>query len=286
MTRSSLVNLGNGFAARVVPGSGDVTFWIHGYTLDAMCWAGLWDCLPGWTHLSIELPGHGSSLPLDAKEELSALARRIGALAIAHRARNLVAVSLGSAIALQVAIEYPGAFATLVLGGPVLGGGPFNPEMWKRYEGLKTLFKGAGHGPHLRDYWMDSGASLFQGIDRCPRLREQLRRQVAGYSWWELSDDSYVKLWRTPQHFRALRTIGVPTLLLVGADDCLSVKQCAGFLERLLPHCERHDLAGRGHLCLIEDPASVQPFVEQHWLSHRVAAGGRGKVSDDDAASN
>ena len=268
MARAALVNLGEGLAARAVPGTGDLAFWIHAYTLDSTSWVELWDGLAPWPHVGVDLPGHGSSLPLDADEDLPTLARRIGALAIAREARHLVAHSLGSIVGLQVALEYPDAFATLTLGAPILGGGPFEADIWMRHEKLKELFSQRGYGPWLGDYWMASEASLFQGVGSRPRLRQHLRKQVGKHPWWELADDSYRRLWHTPQAFKDLRNIGVPTLILVGCQDRATVRQCAGFLERLLPACERRELPDVGHLCLLEDPARVRPVIAQHWRAH------------------
>ena len=131
---------------------------------NSTCWAALWECLPGWSHVGIDLPGHGSSLPLNAGEQLPTLAHKIGSLAIARGATHLVALSFGAVIALQIALEHPGAFSTLTLGGPILGAGPFDPGIWVQYEEVKKLFRATGHGPSLRDCWMDlerasSGAS-------------------------------------------------------------------------------------------------------------------------------
>lgn len=268
MARAALVNLGNGLAARIAVGNGDVVFWIHGYTLDSTCWFGLWDRLPGWQHIGIDLPGHGSSLPLGLAEELSILAGKIGALAIAQGARHLVGHSFGTVIALQVALAYPRAFATLTLGGPILGGGPFEAEIWTRYKEVKALFRETGYGPNIRDHWMAAGASLFRGIEGRPQLREQLKRLVGRHPWWELANDSYLRVWRTPQLLKELRGLELAMLLLVGAEDCEAVQQCAYLLKRVVPGCQRCDLPGLGHLCLFEEPAHVQPVIEQHWRAH------------------
>src|SRR5215831_19235242 len=99
MTRSPgripLVNLGDGFAGRVFDTGtgGPGVFWIHAYSLNSACWRHLWNHLPDWRHIGVDLPGHGSSLPLKVDEELSALAKRIGALAIRRDARHLIASS-------------------------------------------------------------------------------------------------------------------------------------------------------------------------------------------------
>jgi pimeloyl-ACP methyl ester carboxylesterase len=266
--RSTVISLGNGLAARLSSGDGEVVFWIHGYTLDSTCWSGLWDLLPGFRHIGFDLPGHGNSLPLDPKEDLRVLARRVGALAIARGARHLVAISFGTAIALQIAIEYPDAFATLTLGSPVLGGGPFDRDVWTRYECVKALVAQKGLGSHVLDLWMESGSVLFRSLDVHCSLKEQLSNQVRNHPWWELADDAYRRLWLSPQSLKDLSSIRLSTLLITGAEDCEAVKRSAYQLERAIPHCERRDYPGLGHLCLIEAPVSIQPLIDKHWRSH------------------
>jgi pimeloyl-ACP methyl ester carboxylesterase len=266
------VNLGDGLAAHAVPNDGETVFWIHGYTLDSTCWHELWDNLPHHAHIGVDLPGHGNSLPLRADEDLSGLARTIGALAISREARHLVGLSLGNVVALQIALEFPGAFSTLTLGSPMLGGGPFEPDIWKRYGDVKASFAKRGYGPHLADRWMDPGAALFQGAGRYPHLYERLQRQVVTHPWWELDGDEYARFWRLPQYLRNLSSLGVPALVVTGESDSAAVRESAAFLERLVPRCARRDLPDTGHLCLLEDPAAVAPLIEDHWHAHAAHA--------------
>ena len=116
MVHTALVNFGDGLAARIVPGPGTKVLWIHGYTLDSSSWQTLWELLPDWYHIGIDLPGHGSSLPLGVGDDLQSLARRVGQLALEHEVQHLVALSFGTLIALQIAIEFPSAFSSLILG--------------------------------------------------------------------------------------------------------------------------------------------------------------------------
>jgi pimeloyl-ACP methyl ester carboxylesterase len=245
----------------------------------------LWERFPGWRHIGMDLPGHGSSLPLSGTEGLTSLARKIGALALRQGARHLVGLSFGTVIALQIALQYPNAFATLTLGSPILGGGPFDPEIWTRYKVVKALFRETGYGPNICDLWMGPGASLFSGVEARPQLREQLRRPVIRHPWWELADDAYLRLWHTPQTLKEFRGLGLATLLLVGEEDCDAIRQCAYLLQQVVSGCQRCDLPGLGHLCLLEEPARVQPIIEQHWRAHQ-SLPTRGLRSSDHAADD
>jgi pimeloyl-ACP methyl ester carboxylesterase len=232
----------------------------------------LWGKLHGWRHIGLDAPGHGCSLPLRRGEELPALARRIGAVAIARGALHIVALSFGSVLALQVALEYPGAFASLTLAAPMLGGGPFDRDISVRYATLKSIFAEVGYTSELSDRWIGSGASLFRGIEACPQLATELARQVHRHPWWELADDTYQRLWQIPQSLKELGRIALPTLLLVGGDDAPAVHETAYFLERVITDCQRCDLTGLGHLCILEAPARVQPIIQQHWRAQAAPA--------------
>jgi pimeloyl-ACP methyl ester carboxylesterase len=267
VARAVVVNLGDGLAARVVSGTGDVVFWIHGYTLSSACWGGLWNQFPRWSHIGIDLPGHGNSLPLGRDEQLSTLADKISLLALTCRARHLVALSFGAVIALQMILQHPAAFATLTIGSPMLGGGPFDPQIWKKYHKVEVLFRSTGHGSKLRDLWMAPDARLFLGLDNSP-FGESIRSQVLRHPWWELSDNSYARLWHTPQPLRKLQEIRVPTLLLVGGADCGAVKQCAYLLGRAINGSTAKEMAGLGHLCVLQDPTSAKTLIEEHWCRH------------------
>jgi pimeloyl-ACP methyl ester carboxylesterase len=179
-----------------------------------------------------------------------------------------VAQSLGTVLGLQVVLEDPDAFDTLTLGAPALGGGPFDADLWSRYGEVKTMHAREGLSPALRERWSAPGAALFGGLDRRPELAREIRRVVARHPWWELADDAYLRLWQTPQALKDLAEVAVPTLVLVGGRDGVAVRQCAEFFERLVPNCSRHDIEGAGHLCLLEDAASVACLIEAHWNAH------------------
>jgi pimeloyl-ACP methyl ester carboxylesterase len=268
MPRSVLVNLGDGLAARIAPGDGERVLWIHGYTLDSGCWEPLWQLLPNCHHLGVDLPGHGASLPFRAGEGLPALARRIGERALAHGVRHLVAHSIGTLVALQIAIEFPGAFATVVLGAPTFGGGPEDPQVFLLYDALQELYRAQGFGPELRDRWMRSPPYLFRGAEAQPELWQRLWAIVGRHPWWELGDGSLVQLCRHSQLPVQIRQIEAALLLLVGEHELESFKRAAELIRRSAVNCRRVYLPEVGHLCMLSDPNSAYPIIERHFQSY------------------
>lgn len=264
MSTQGLTELADGIAGCVAEGPGDTVLWIHGYTLDSSSWEELWRRLPGWRHVGIDMPGHGNSRPMMAGEDLPAMARRIGRLALDQGARHVVALSFGATLALQVAIEFPEAFATLILGSPALGGGPQEAEVGVRYEELKLLYETAGAGRHMRELWMTSPPNIFKGAEHNPPLWEKLCDIVGRHTWAELRDSHMRVLGTHAQREEELRRIGAASLVLVGDNEMHAFKRCAELIRRAIPNCRRVYLPDAWHLCMLEEPERASAIIESH----------------------
>ncbi len=264
MNSDSLVQLGNGMAARISPGSGDKVLWIHGYTIDSSLWRELWDRLPDWHHIGIDLPGHGASPSSTTKQSLPEVAQSIGKMAIEHEVNHVVGLSFGSMIALQVVIEAPNAFASLILGAPALGGGPQDPMAKIRYLELVKLFRGRGPGPWMTELWMASPPDIFKGASVQPHLWQELTDVVNRHSWSELADGSMQRLTTFPQTVDTLRRICASTLILVGEEEMSAFKCTAELLQRAISTCESVCLLKVGHLCMLEAPDVAGKLIDTH----------------------
>jgi 2-succinyl-6-hydroxy-2,4-cyclohexadiene-1-carboxylate synthase len=266
-------------AVTMHPGAGDTVLWIHGYTMDARIWAELWHLLPDWRHIGIDLPGHGRSPPLRPGTGLSALARPIASLARQQQARHLVGLSFGGMIALQVAIEDPDAFDTLVLGAPALAGGPQDRRAQACNLELVRLYNAHGPGPWLRDLWMTSPSEIFNGAARHPALWRRLHEIIGEHRWSELADCRMQKLTTHHQTPAELRRITADTLVLVGENDAEAFRRCAELIRRAVPNCRRVHLADTGHLTLLERAGTVRPLLERHF--RRAAKGVAGLAKEE-----
>ena len=266
--------LGDGIAARIVECGGDAILWLHGYTLDASSFGELWSLLPGWSHLGVDLPGHGASRPFEAGEDLPSLARRLGRLAIERGVRHLIALSFGTIIATQIAVEYPTSFASLVLAAPSLAGGPQDASVGQLYEELGRLYQERGPGPHLRSRWIRSPPGLFKGAARRPELQRSLEALVDRHGWAELGDGTLKRLLAHPQSEADLRRIQAATLILLGEEEFPAFRRCGEIIRRAVPGAKRIYLEGVGHLCLLEAPLQVQGPIERHLREHASALAG------------
>ena len=252
-------------ALREAPGAGAPVLWIHGYTLDSSIWRRLWDLLPGWRHLGVDLPGHGASPPLAPGETLATLAERIAVLALARGVRHVVGLSFGGMVALQVVAQRPAAFASLALGAPALGGGAQDRHAQARNLELMRLYRERGAGPWLGELWMRWPPDIFKGAARHPELWRELAGAVGRHAWAELADSAMQGLTNHPQPQRALRAIRAATLVLIGDEDMDAFKRSAELIRRAVPGCRRLYLPGAGHLCLLEAPDAAAKLLEEHF---------------------
>jgi pimeloyl-ACP methyl ester carboxylesterase len=248
--------------------AGEKVLWIHGYTLDSSIWHTLWAGLPDWYHIGIDLPGHGASELLRAGETLATLARRIADLGRAQGVRHLVGLSFGGMVALQVAVEAPDAFATLVLGSPHLGGGPEEPHALARNVALTRLYQQRGAGPWMTELWMRWPPDIFKGAAAHPDLWAELRAVIDRHSWLELRDAAMQNVANHAQPAKDLRRIRAATLILLGEHDMDSFKRIGELIRRSIPGCRRVYVPGAGHLSMLEAPATVGPIMAAHWRTH------------------
>jgi pimeloyl-ACP methyl ester carboxylesterase len=240
-------------------GTGPAVLWIHGYTLDSSLWADLWQRLPGYRHIGVDLPGHGSSGPVPAGLTLPALARELAGLARAEDARRVVALSFGTIAALQLAIDAPEVVQRLVVGAPGIGG-QYADGVAERYQQLALLRRIAGPGQLMTDLWMSSPPDLFQGTERHPVLRQRVREVVMRHDWAELANGRFRVLAGHAQA-QSLSRITADTLVILGDEDMPAYHENTRTLCRAVPICRSHLVSAAGHLVLLERPAEVAAVI-------------------------
>jgi pimeloyl-ACP methyl ester carboxylesterase len=239
--------------------------WVHGYTIDAGMWAGVWERLPGWNHIGVDLPGHGCSRPLGPHEDLPALGRVLAEGAVAHRIEHVVGLSLGSIVALQIVLSAPAAFRSLALGAPALGGGPTDAAAGRRYRELGDLCRDLGPGPWMTALWTESPPHIFTWAKRHPDLWERLCATIGRHNWDDMrTGNSVTRLARHVQPLDALREVDVATLVLVGEHEMDAFKETARILSFRLPNVTVTVLPGTGHLCLLEAPDASAVHLDRH----------------------
>jgi pimeloyl-ACP methyl ester carboxylesterase len=265
-------------------GSGPAVLWIHGYTMDSTTWLPLWELLPGWRHVGVDLPGHGRSGPVPAGMTLPQLAAAIADIARAEAARSMVALSFGSLAAVQLAVDHPDVLTRLVLAAPTLAGSRPEPLAKRRYQELVMLKRLAGTGEALVDLWMRSPPDIFRGTERHPRLRAQLRSVIARHAWQELEDGAMQTLTAGRHTPAGLRRIKARTLVVTGSEDMPAFAENARLLCDLVGDCRQLTVDRAGHLPLLERPETVAPAIADHLSRDLQACPPAGDTAKEEAA--
>jgi pimeloyl-ACP methyl ester carboxylesterase len=248
----------------LVRGAGPAVLWLHGYTMDSTCFEQLWERLPGWRHVGVDLPGHGRSGPMGAGWSLADLAARLAGVAEREGAHRVVSLSFGSCVALQLAIDAPRLVDRLVLGAPTIAGAPDQPGTAQRYKELMLLRRMGADPELITDRWMCSPPDIFRGTERHPELRARLRATISRHTWSELDSGAMRSIGAAVHTDAQLRALAARTLVVVGAEDMPSFVDNAERLRRTVPAVSVLRLPAAGHLCLIERPGEVATALAEH----------------------
>jgi len=219
---------------------------VHGSGGSPLDWPTCLRRLAGTHVIALDLPGHGSStLPgRDRVEEYAAdVAQLLQTLELGPCL--LAGHSLGGAIVLHLALDYPQLVAGLVL----VGTGArlrVHPDIFAQIsestEAVADLLSGWEYAPHAS-----------------AQLRESTRRQLVRSGAEVLSGD-----YRACDRFDImadLPRIGVPVLVMVGEEDRLTPVKFSRFLVEHLPRAKLAVIPDAGHMVALEQYEAVCGLV-------------------------
>jgi poly(3-hydroxyoctanoate) depolymerase len=211
--------------------------------------------------ISFDAPGVGQSTAYRRPRRMRAVASTVEQLldALGYDQVDVLGVSLGGAIAQQLAHQVPGRVRRLVLaataaGVPGLGGVPGSPRVLlalatpRRYDQPDYYRRVAGRiygGAARRDPDALLHGSVARFIER-PSMWGYLGQLFAISGWTSLP-----WLWSVRQ----------PTLVLAGDDDPIVPLVNARILARCIPNARLHVVQGSGHLFVLEQPARTAAVV-------------------------
>ena len=251
--------------ARVQRGPACGVLWVHGYTLDSTVWNGIWSHLPGWTHYGVDLPGHGASPAAWPGRSLSEIGLRLAEAAASREIEHVVGLSLGSVIALEIALSLPAAFDTLTMAAPAVAGGPVERDVGVRYGELVELYHQRGAGPWMTELWMRDPPATFAHADAA--LRARLAGVIHRHRWSELEEPAsgLGALVREPQDLTRLPHSTARLLCIVGEHELPAFRRTAALLRTCRPDAAFAHLAGAGHLCVLHAPEAAAAHLAAHW---------------------
>jgi pimeloyl-ACP methyl ester carboxylesterase len=199
---------------------------------------------------SVDLPGHGLSSPLpcgDIAETARITAAILGDL---QRPVFLAGHSLGAAVTLYTALNYP----ELIKGIILVGGGA---RLRVLPDVLKSLARGNIDPNFLR-------------IAFSPNASAQLvEEELNNYSKCNVST-LYSDL-TCCDHFEISSQLGniqTPALVIVGKEDKLTPVKYSEYLCACMPDAELAVVENAGHLAMLEQPQCVNTLINQFISRH------------------
>lgn len=235
------------------PGSaGTPLVFIHAFPLDRRMWDGAYAALAGRVPiLRYDCRGFGeSSLPEEGKPaeyshggDLTALLDRL-----AIERADLVGLSMGSQIALEMAVHHPERVRRLILAGPWLVDFPYTAD-WKGLWASIAAVGARGDRDAARRIWIERGP--FGSALENRALSDDLRAMVNDYSGWHFENVRHNPYRPVSER---LDGIAAPALVVAGERDWPDFRAVADRLASRIPGARKEIIRGAGHLVGMESP--------------------------------
>lgn len=236
---------------------------VHGALSSGLSWARVLPALAADHHvLAPDLPGYGDSGRAAGPYDRPWYAQWLGAFVADHAGcrADVVANSLGGAIATELAIGEPDVVRRLVLVDPVAvapAGRPAPSYVWAVLRAVVApRLAGAGVA---RDLWRGVAGP---GTVLTPELEASGRYALDGLalpggtrSFWR--QGAVVR----PFGRERLGALGVPTLVVWGAHDRITPPAGAEHLRDVVPGARVVTIPGGGHAPFLDDPPAVVAVV-------------------------
>ena len=218
---------------------------IHGAGGTHLYWPPEIRRLRGYCVYAIDLPGHGKSALCDGKQSIGEYARYVVQWLEAIKLRRAVLVghSMGSAIALALAIHHP----DYVVGLGLIGAGArlrVHPDLLAYSADPTTFYKAT-----------DLLVSFSFSASTAPRLVELASKRLVDTRQSVLYGDLVAC-----NRFDVMDQLGSvkqPTLIICGADDVMTPLRYAQFLSSSIPDTHLMVIPEAGHMVMLEQPRVV-----------------------------
>ena len=225
---------------------------LHGSGDNAQLWDAVIACLPQYTAIALDLSGHGAltarpgPTTMSVDDYAGAVRAELTRRGLGHVC--LIGHSLGSAIALRMAVDYPALVSRLVL----VGAGA-------RMRVLPALLEEARTDPSSAKWKLVEMGFAPAHQSQARPFFEHLAPTAPGMLYRDLAAcDSF-------DIMSELGHIAQPTLIVTGEEDRLTPPKYAHFLAEHLDNAHLALLPNAGHYAQIEAPEAVASAIRA-WL--------------------
>ena len=237
-----------------IAGVGPPVVLIHGGWLNSAQWDDQFALLSRqYRVLRYDMRGYGRSAlgqpdsAYSQHEDLAALLKHVG-----MERPHIVGVSAGAQAAIEYAVHYPEAVASLLLGASPLAGFDMGQEFTEGMRGVVTA--GAADSLQLLHdrVWAFAPFRVAAGM---PHVRRRLNEMIVHQNTWagQRPGAPRPKRPETPASAR-LREIRSPTLVVVGDGEMPALRREAEFVARNVTGARLVVIRGAGHFPNLEQP--------------------------------
>lgn len=211
----------------------------------------------GYRTITFDAPGTGESTGWKRPRRMPAIARVVEHLltALGEGQVDVLGVSLGGAIAQQLARQAPHRVRKLVLAAtmPGVGGVPGSPSVLMKMSTPRRY-----RDP---EYFREVAGSLYGGRSRDSSEAGVASRFKAPPTWAGYAHQLYaIQGWSSMPWLHRIRH---RTLVMTGDDDPIIPVVNGRILAWRIPRAHLHVVRGGGHLFLLEEPAASAAVVTQ-----------------------
>jgi len=217
--------------------------------------------MPSRSVIAVDLPGHGALIDQPGRMTIADYAVAVVGLLDALQLARAVFIghSMGGAIALTLALDYPDRVAGLVL--------------------IATGARLRVHPSMLNDIIHNPPAAARQIADWSwsshapPEARQQMEKRLLAIPPQTLHDDfAACNAFDVSERVNAIQT---PTLILVGAEDQMTPVRYSTFLAERIAVSQLHVIPNAGHMVPLEQPVLVASQITSWLITVSDVASGR-----------
>jgi len=229
----------------------DIAIWIPSLGQQSSMWTEMSSLLNQWSHVFVELPGHGDNPPANTAFTLSDLAKECLQF-LKHEAKSrdrllVVGLSIGAAVATELAGMLPEGSSAVVMGS---GANMGDPQIWQSRADLARSSGTAVMKEAAQSRWFTEEFVLTNP--------EETQRALD--SLGSVDGESYALCAEALGHFDATQLaqkISIPVLIISAAQDEVSPPEQGRLLSELIPAGEFVEIPDARHLFPIEKSDEV-----------------------------
>lgn len=257
-------------------GEGPSVLFLHGFPLDRTMWRHQLGAVAGWRGVAPDLRGMGSSPVPSGGYAMEAYAEDLRALLDRMRVDRVVVcgLSMGGYVAFECLRRFPERIAGLVLMDTRSEADSGEARAGRDRLIAETRAEGAGAVVNAMLPRLVGATTAAAAPEVVEDLRAMMRRApLAGIV------GALEAMRDRPDSRHLLAALdGMPTLVVVGAEDVVTPPAVAESMAAAIPGATLEVIAGAGHLPPLERPADVTTVLRRFLGSHVQLSGGVGRL--------